>query len=1611
MGTRFLNNVDFDLNQALKLKLENLSYHPSPSESRIYYNTTEDCVCYYNGASWVFLRRPSVKPSVATFADLPTTDLIDGDSCYVIDEDKEYFYNLPTATWILPDISASQIDNGFITADMIQNFCINEDKITSTISAWGAIANWDNKISVNTGSGLKIELVNATETASGKTLNAIIPDDYLVSFNRSTTKSSYLTFGAGSLMKFDGHDTIYEVEQGLLELTNNKVGTTPSIALLSDTSYPEIITVKDKPNFLGYIEITSNVVTIKYLKGFLVLGDIIQYNGNEYIVSTVPDFNSAIDNDTHITTHIYVNQLTGINKNNYIANNIAIGTDVIFIEAETRVALDYDNISLNSLGLDTSSTPLFEDVLINGLTTSISSTNSVQTQIESIGNTFDITKEPTGFPNRTDTSITQIVTSNRQFTITGTNFNIYIHGKKYIKNTETITVPNITQLNYIYYNSSGVLSQSTTFWDLAMTIPVAVVYYNTVLTSGIVGDERHGLTMDYDTHKYLHLTIGARYQSGLSASYGNTSFTISSGTIFDEDIQHDINTQTQTRVFYRNGTRFDWTSKQNLYYYTSGGHLYYDNASTPTAVSNNEYVAYWCFATNNPETPIIHIMGQRKDITLANARNNNTYESLVLTGLPFAEYKVLYRILIRDVASFEEIQDLRNVSPVTNGTYVATDHNSLTNRTATNSHPASAIDTVTTNFNKILTTSETDVQLALDKIDDHVHDNATTSVNGFMSASDKLKLDNVSSSSTPCTSTPLMNGIGNAGTFNNFSRGDHVHPTDTTKVDKITGKGLSTNDYTTAEQTKLSNIWVYATPCSSTPLMNGVASVGTYNNLSRGDHIHPSDTSKENTVTAGTTSQYYRGDKSWQTLDKNAVGLGNVDNTSDANKPVSTAQKTYIDAGDLTNSIQTSKGLFTVQSSMQANIHNLNNLAVDSFNDQTGLDAVHSANYVYDATNKSFYNSLDGETWTLRTTNGNAWNAIAYGNGIFVAVASSGSGNRVMTSTDGINWTARTSAENNSWVSVCYGNGLFVAVANAGNNRVMTSTDGITWTARRSATANLSQDKPSTLSSQFASDSGASNANNGLTGGNYQGGDKVAITNSTASPFWYVDLGAVYSIGDIEIWNRTDVAMDRLSDYYVYFYDNNFQNIQTISHQTTYPNPMTVVNAGGASGRYIVIQLSGTNYLQLAEVKVFEANSWANVCYGNGKYVAVSQTGVTRVMYSTDGITWKSRPIYNIARNGSAYQTSTDQGGVASRAVDGNTSGVWNNSEVTRTAGAQYEWWSVPFDDSYEIGNVKIWNRTDAYMSRLRDYTLYVNDGIGGYWSSHQTSYPNPSTTIDAGGYYGNSVSLQTNIAEPLSLAEVQVWTKTPFYDSIAWWSVCYGNGVFVAVAGDGANQVMTSTDGIRWTARTPSVANYWRYVCYGNGLFVAVATNGTNTRVMTSPDGITWTTRTSGANNTWSCVCYGANLYIAISVTGSGNRVMTSPDGITWTARTSAGDLNWMGICYGNGKFVAVSPDATANNVMTANEYKQMTLTSNIVTASATPNYGYTVVDKTLSTGASLTTYVSRNGGTSWDTVTEETMTSISGQSAGSSMAIKVATDADGHKVIVNAWALGWKV
>lgn len=75
-----------------------------------------------------------------------------------------------------------------------------------------------------------------------------------------------------------------------------------------------------------------------------------------------------------------------------------------------------------------------------------------------------------------------------------------------------------------------------------------------------------------------------------------------------------------------------------------------------------------------------------------------------------------------------------------------------------------------------------------------------TNDSGFITISD------VPEGSAASTTVPLMNGTAATGSETAFARGDHVHPSDTSKVDKVTGKGLSTNDYTTEQKTKLAGI-------------------------------------------------------------------------------------------------------------------------------------------------------------------------------------------------------------------------------------------------------------------------------------------------------------------------------------------------------------------------------------------------------------------------------------------------------------------------------------------------------------------------------------------------------------------------------------------------------------------------------------------------------------------------------------------------------------------------------------------------------------------------------------------------------------------------------------
>lgn len=161
-----------------------------------------------------------------------------------------------------------------------------------------------------------------------------------------------------------------------------------------------------------------------------------------------------------------------------------------------------------------------------------------------------------------------------------------------------------------------------------------------------------------------------------------------------------------------------------------------------------------------------------------------------------------------------------------------------------------------------------------------------------------------------------------------------------------------------------------------------------------------------------------------------------------------------------------------------------------------------------------------------------------------------------------------------------------------------------TWYPDYDATKNLAYGKPSSQSSTLPGyDAYSVRALDGYTDGDFFHAS-VSHTDSTNCPWWQVDLGSSFTISSVELWNRTDLVMNRLGNYWVFISDNPFSDSDTPTslagrsdvwkvHNTTYPNPSATMSVPDYSGRYVRIQLAGQNYLSLAEVEVFGSSATA----------------------------------------------------------------------------------------------------------------------------------------------------------------------------------------------------------------------------------------------------------------------------------------------------------------------------------------------------------------------------------------------------------------------------------
>ena len=249
----------------------------------------------------------------------------------------------------------------------------------------------------------------------------------------------------------------------------------------------------------------------------------------------------------------------------------------------------------------------------------------------------------------------------------------------------------------------------------------------------------------------------------------------------------------------------------------------------------------------------------------------------------------------------------------------------------------------------------------------------------------------------------------------------------------------------------------------------------------------------------------------------------------------------------------------------------------------------------------------------------------------------------------------------------------------------------------------------------------ARRAVDGKLDGNY-GHNSVTHTDFQSKPWWQVDLDKEETIRQINIYNRTDAAQDRLTNFNVILLDSSGKEIER--KRIAYLRDSSAqISIDYKKARFVRIELDGYNALSLAEVQVYRA----------------------------ENIAWKKQ----------AKQSSTDFGGDASRALDGNTNSSYSQQSITHTKFENQPWWEVDLGRTEQVGLVRLHNRGDGELSkRLSDFDVILYDEKGTEVARQYVSrLEGSSLDLQLNGKLGRRVRIQLRQKnQALSLAEVEVF-------------------------------------------------------------------------------------------------------------------------------------------------------------------------------------------------------------------------------------------------------------
>ncbi len=167
--------------------------------------------------------------------------------------------------------------------------------------------------------------------------------------------------------------------------------------------------------------------------------------------------------------------------------------------------------------------------------------------------------------------------------------------------------------------------------------------------------------------------------------------------------------------------------------------------------------------------------------------------------------------------------------------------------------------------------------------------------------------------------------------------------------------------------------------------------------------------------------------------------------------------------------------------------------------------------------------------------------------------------------------------------------------------------------------------------------------------------------------------------------------------------------------------------------------------------QVLLASCWASIYaeynFEFGKVGSLLVNPPTHAPSALDG-------SYQVSLGKPATQSSTNSGGLADFAVDGETWGKFGGGSVTCSQQETDPWWKVSLLGVFEVKQVTVWNRVDCCGDRLNNFTVSVDGQLCG-----SVAKADIQNIVPCNGKVGTSVTVQLpGTKRILSLAEVEVY-------------------------------------------------------------------------------------------------------------------------------------------------------------------------------------------------------------------------------------------------------------